>query len=227
MKITVNKRVFNRFPKFRVAFILVENIKGSKNKEVDHLLQEIKKIVRLSFNKDTVKTHQLISPWTVAQQEFGKKARHYQTSAEKLIKRVLQNKSIVAKHSLVNILKYLSLKYIVPFGVDDLDKVQGNIKFSLAAGKEKIKIVSKVKKGDLVYADKKGLLGAKLDYWKSPRTKLGKKTERALVHIDALPPISNKQLKDYVEETKGLINSFYGAKTKAFILSKKKNEIKI
>ena len=73
MKISINKKVFSRFhSKFKVAFILVKNIdNNSKLRESLHLLEEAEQLIRLSFNKETVKNHHLMAPWSVAQEEFG------------------------------------------------------------------------------------------------------------------------------------------------------------
>ena len=68
MKITIKPEVFQKIdPQFRVGFILASGIDNkSKATKVDHLLTEMQKAVLLSFNKDTVKTHHLISPWNSA-----------------------------------------------------------------------------------------------------------------------------------------------------------------
>ena len=102
--------------------------------EAQHLLREVVELQRLSFNKDSVKTHHLIKPWDVAREEFGKSAKHYHTSVEKLLKEVLRKRNVQAKDTLTNLLRYLSLRHIIPFGVDDTDKLEGNLTFSVASG---------------------------------------------------------------------------------------------
>src|SRR3989344_4611887 len=72
---------------------------------------------------------------------------------------------------------------------------------------------------------KKSVLGTKLDHWKNQRTELNLKSGSALVHIEALPPITKKQLKQIVKEAASIIESFCGAKTKVFILDKKTRTI--
>ncbi len=228
MIIRIKKEVFNRYPELRVAFIILSDIDNkSRFKESKHLIKENEKLIKLTFNRDSIKNHDLIQPWALAQQEFGKKAYHYHTSVEKLIQTVLKRKTVAAKDSLTNLIRSLSLRYIFPFGIDDLSKIEGNIVFDLAKGDERKNILNKLQVGDLYYKDKNNILGAKLDYWKSNKTRIDSKTNFALVHIGALPPISNKDLNHYLKEIKGLVKVFCGGRIKSVVLSKRKNSFKI
>lgn len=225
MKIAIKKEVFRKFhPELKIAFILAQSIDNkAKLKETLDLLQEVEDMVRLLFRKETIKTHHLISPWAVAQQEFGPEAKHYQTAVEKLLAGVLKKKRIKTSQTLVNLVNYLSLKHLVPMTADDFNKIKGNLVFRISTGKEKAGILKKLKKNALFYRDEKHILGTKLDFWKSSYAQPGKKTKAYLIHIEALPPVTDKKLKEIINEAVGLIKSFCQGKTKAFILDKKKN----
>ena len=132
MKIALDKEIFVKYPQLKVGFIYAWGIDNRTNlKESIHLLRDVEDAVRLSFHKETVKNHYLISPWAVAQEEFGKEAKHYQTSVEKVLQKVLQRKKIAATNVVTNILNYIALKHIIPIGVDDTAEVQGDITFSV------------------------------------------------------------------------------------------------
>ena len=92
MNISIKKGVFSKFnPKLKIVFILAENVDNvTKVKEAKHLLKEVENLISLTFHKDNVKNHNLISPWKVAQEAFGKEARHYNTSVERLIKKIMK-----------------------------------------------------------------------------------------------------------------------------------------
>src|SRR3989344_2880785 len=102
MRITLNKKIFRKLNHhFQIAFIKLENIDNkTTNKEAQHLLHETIKLIKLTFHKDSYKNHRLILPWKVAQQEFGLKAVHYQTSLEKLLLKVTNNKKIPQDNTL-------------------------------------------------------------------------------------------------------------------------------
>ena len=228
MKISIKKEVFRKFPSLQLGFILIENFDNKKKVvEAGHLVNDMANLIRLTFHPETLKNHYLISPWNVAQAEFGKEAKHYQTSVEILLKKVLGHKSVTEKNTLINLSHYLALKHIVPGSVDDYFKLLGNVEFKLASGKEKVGILTKLKKGALYYQDDNGVLGTKLDFWKNKRTLVRADTTKALVHFAALLPIDRKKLNEILKEGKEIIHSFCGGKMKVFILDKKKNEVRI
>ena len=166
MEISIKKEVFQKFhPKLKIVFLLIEELDNkSKLHEAEHILQEMERLAHLTFHRDNPKTHSLISPWTAAQLEFGKEAKHYKTSLERLLHTTLSHKSTKAKDTLTNLLHYLALKHLVPFGADDFKKIGGNVTFALAGGKEKADFFHHLKEKALYYHDEKRILGTKLDY---------------------------------------------------------------
>ncbi len=225
MKITVEKGVYKALhPQLQIAFIFANGIDNkSKLKESQHLLQEAEDLIRLTFNKDAVKTHHLISPWAILQKGFGGKAHHYHTSVERLLKQVIARKSITSDTVLTNLVRYISLKHIIPLGVDDLSEVKGEIVFTIADKKRRRGIIRTLQRNELYYHDDKGILGTKLDYWKSTRTMPTAKSIYALVHIEALPPITPRKLSEVVAEMERLLKAFCGANTTMIILNKKRS----
>lgn len=222
MKISVSADVFKAYPQLRLAFMVIQDINNTNHlAETQHLLQETQKIINLSFNKDTIKTHHLLAPWKIAQQEFGVNAHHYHTSLEKLLQNVLHNKKIIAADSLTNLCNHLALTHLIPLSVDDFDEINGKIAFNIAIGKEKAHFLRKLKKNDLYYKDEKKIIGTKLDYWKTPKTKLTPITKNALLHAEFLPPISPQQQRKILAESSALIKNICGGKVKTIILDKK------
>ena len=214
MKITIKREVFKKFhPQFRAAFLLATGIDNkSKVQKADHLLAEIQKVILLTFNKDTVKSHLLVAPWNVAKEEFGKKAKHYNTSVEILLEKTLRKQNIKTKDTTTALLRYLALKHIVPFGADDPAKLKGDITFE-------------VKKGDLQYRDAEKVLGKKLDYWKNTKTTVKATSKSALIHFEFLPPIDIGKQREILTEAVELIKAFCGGETKVEVVDKKNNPI--
>jgi len=229
MKVSIHADVFKKFhPQLKIAFVYLKKINNKAHlHESEHMLHEGEELVRLEFHPDTLKNHELISPWVAAQQEFGREAKHYHTSTEELLHRVLENKSVKVKDTLTNLLSYLSLKYVVPIGVDDVKKIDKEISFDIAKGNEKVGILSVVKRGAFYYHDASGVLGTKFDYWKSSRTKIDPKTTSVLIHIEAVPPLGSKELNSLLRELNTLSGSFCGGESKVFILDKNHTSFKI
>ena len=106
----------------------------------------MERMVLMTFNKDTYKTHNLIAPWTVAREEFGNEAKHHRTSVEQLLRKVLNHKNVVAKDTATNLLRYVVLKHIVPVSADDMKNISRELTFAL-------------RKNDLYYRDAKKYWG--------------------------------------------------------------------
>lgn len=228
MQLHIKKKVFQHYPKLQIAFILLEKIDNrTKLKEAQHLLHEIEQFTCLSFTKATLESHPLITPWKVAQEHFGKLAKHYQTSVQRLLYQVLKKEKITTKDTLTNLINYLALKHIIPLGVDDYQKLTSPLTFTLATGKEKVGILHTLRKDALYYHDNNNILGTKLDYWKNNKTKLTKKSTNVLIHLEILPPITAVQRKTIVKELQQLSKTFCGSTSKVLILNQKKNKGKI
>ncbi len=218
MNITIQRSVFSRFPQLKVGLLHCTGINNQQNVlKSKQMVREMAQLMRLTYTKDTIKTHHLLSPWTAAKIHFGNPT-HYHTSLEKLLQNILRRKDITTRDTVTNLMYYISLKNLVPISVDDADKIKGRITFRLATGSER-KRVLKLRKGDIFYADQKGPLGAKLEYWKSSRTKLTQHSTSLLIHLDALPPISAKKAREILKELKGLIATFCGGTSKISLLT--------
>jgi DNA/RNA-binding domain of Phe-tRNA-synthetase-like protein len=228
MKVSINKDVFKKFPKLKIVLLNIEGIDNqSKIKESKQLLKDIERYTKLTFNKETLTNHNLIAPWSVAKEEFGAKAKHYHTAVERLLKKAMKGKSSVTNNVLTNILRYIALKHLVPFGVDDKTELKGEVNFAISKGKEKADILRTVLPGALYYHDDKKVLGTKLDYWRNRKTKLRKTTVYALLHFDILPPVDSKKQSALLKETKSLVKTFCNAEIKVYTLDKKKSSLTI
>ena len=229
MNIEIASEVFARVhPKLNIVFLHVRKADNSaKSEEAGDLLEDVEEALRLIFHKETIKNHMFIAPWSVAQQEFGKDAKHYQTSVEHLLKDVLQGKNMITKNTLTNLVRFISLKYIVPLAVDDCAAITGNIQFAVTSGKKKTGVLSTLKSGEVYYHDDQNILGAKLDFWKNSKTLPTSDTTEALIHLEILPPITKYIQKEIVSELKSLVEDFCNAKVKVFVLNQNKRKIKI
>ncbi len=218
MNITIKKEVFKKHPKLKLLFFHIKDCNNKQHlKEAKHLLQETEKLTSLQFDKATVKNHLFI--------EFGK-PHHYHTSAEKLIQKALKRKTNAANNTTTNLFNYLSLKYIIPGGVDDYHKISKNLTFALTTGKERKKLLKTCKKGDLYYYDNDKILATKLDHWQNSKTKPTPYSAELLIHFDILPPVSSQDLQELKKEATSLLKSFTNGKVSSFVLTKTKNKIK-
>ena len=228
MKVKIHKSVFTEFPKLRVALLLVTEIDNkTKLEESVNLLEDIGEFARLTFNKDTLENHSLLATWKLAQENSGKDIKQRQSALEKNLNRVLANKDISKKNVLDNILNYVSLKNLIPITADDCAEIKGEIHFKIIKGTEKLKSLKQLPKGVLFYRDSTKVLGTKFDFWKSPHARLTPETWSALIHLEAIAPMTNKRFNEVVRETKDLVQVFTGGEVTKLVLDKKESEGKL
>jgi DNA/RNA-binding domain of Phe-tRNA-synthetase-like protein len=228
MKIKIHNSVFTEYPKLRVALLLVKQIDNKTNlKESKSLLEDIGEYARLTFNKDTLENHSLLASWKLAQEGSGKKIKQRHSSLEKNLTRVLANKDISKKNVLDNVINYISLKNLVPITADDCADVKGDVHFKIVKGTERLKSLKQLPKGILFYRDSTKVLGSKFDFWKSPHARLTPETWSALIHLEAIAPMSNKRFNEVVKETVELVKTFTNGEVTKLVLNKKEPEGKL
>lgn len=98
--------------------------KGSDEKTAS-LLNEIAELIRIDFNKDSKKSHGLISNYKALKESIDLEGESHHTDLEKLFE-AIKNKKDVAKDKLNDIVNYISLKYMVPIHIKG--KVSENTK---------------------------------------------------------------------------------------------------
>ena len=87
----------------------------------------------------------------------------YRPASESLVRRVLQHKGVYYVNSAVDASNYCSLKYLVPFGLYDLDKIEGDICYQRQHGGTYVNIG-----GNQVSTDGKPFLSDSLGVFGNP-----------------------------------------------------------
>lgn len=233
MKVVIDKKILKKFPSLNIGIVTAKNISNSgSDKEIYHLLEEVEKLIELNFTSEKLAEDPLISPWRTAYSEFGAKPSKYHNSVEALMKRILKGKKIPRINKAVDLYNYLSLKYLIPIGADDLDKIEGDIKLTFAKGTEKFtplgkKEKEKVDKGEVIYKDDKKVLCRRWNWRECEQSKITADTKNLIIYIEGLAPVKEKKLIAVCKEISELIKTFCRGKTEFFILNKKRNEVKL
>ncbi len=219
--ISIAPEVFRKYPGFQVGFIFARDINNSTNlQKAMHLLKEAEKMIRLTFNDETLRNHYLISPWKAAQEEFKGKAEHYHTIVEKLLKKVLAGETLAARDTVTALTYYLALKHLLPIAADDAAKLHGEVIFSVAKAKK-----GGIKAEGLYYHDRKNTLGTHLDYWQNSKVLPTKHSTSVLIHISALPPVTRNKVREVMLEIERLLHAFCGGKVQSARLHWRKTKV--
>lgn len=133
--VTVDKNFWELFPEAQLYTLVVNNIDNHVHDlgPYQELLKEAFKESEKFLVEDDFKENFVISEWRDIFTQFKKK-KGARSSIEALLKRVAQGKELEPINPLVDIYNSISLRYGVPCGGEDLDKINGDLHLGLAKG---------------------------------------------------------------------------------------------
>jgi DNA/RNA-binding domain of Phe-tRNA-synthetase-like protein len=225
MRFIIDQKVFLSYPGLQIGVLVVKNANNiASHPEVATLLRGAEKQVRESGKKSVQEFEHIVS-WQEAHKKFGNKPKRYAPSVQAVVKRALKDSELPKINTLVDLYNYISLKYIVPVGGEDLDAREGDVKLTYADGNEYFIAIGDQsedppKTDEIVYKDDKGVLCRKFNWREADRTKLTGETKNAIIVIEALPSVSRETLGSATDELKSLVEKCCKANVSATILDK-------
>ena len=228
MKFKVNPKIFEDFEEPVIGVILCSGIDNKDdNLQIQKLLREAEEILREKLNNVEISDHPYIAPWRETYRKFGSKPRDFRCSAEALTRIVLRGSEIRKISPLVDLYNLISIKYILPVGAEDLDKMQGDLELTFAEGTEDYIPLGEEEndppqKGEVIYRDDFGVICRRWNWREGDRTKITKITKNAVVVLESIASIP---IKEAVEELASLIKKYCGGQISVFYLDKDSQEI--
>lgn len=225
MKIKIDSKITKEFPKLLVGVVVAKNIDNRfKVSVTEQLLNGICAQIRKKLTPEDLEDMEVIQSWRKAFKSFGANEKKYFSSIEALLKRVTRGDEIPSINKLVDVYNYLSLKYKLPIGGEDLDQVCGDVVLEYAEGNEPfVKLGSKkveyVPSGEIVYKDDAGVTCRKWNYRECDRTKFTEKTKNACVLMEDLGVLGHEEMKKLLLEAANFIKRYCGGEIETHILS--------
>jgi len=228
MKFKVNPKIFEDFNQPVIGVIIAAGINNQNdNLQIQKLLREAEVNLRKQLNNVEISEHSHIAPWRETYRKFGSNPRDFRCSAEALTKVVLRGSEIKKISPLVDLYNLISIKYILPVGAEDLDKMQGDLELTFANGDEDYTPLGEQEndppqKGEVIYRDEIGVICRRWNWREGDRTKITKITKNAVVVLESIASIP---IKEAVEELASLIKKYCGGQISVFYLDKDSQEI--
>jgi lysyl-tRNA synthetase class 2 len=233
MKFTVDSRIWGRFPEVKLAVLYISDISnGGKNAQIKDLLKSEEKLQREKLESVDITTLPEVAPWRVMYQLFGSNPDIFRPSVEALLRRVVEGKPLPAINLLVDIYNYISIKYKLPVGAEDLDATEGDITLTFAEGDETGKYIGSTSAevcdvGEVIYRDRVGFLCRKWNWREADRTKITPKTKHAIMVIELAPDLPVTLLEQAVVEAKVLFERYLGAHVVSHVISREHSLVDI
>ena len=155
--------------------------------------------------------HPHIAAWRAAFSAFGAKPSRYPSSAEALISRVLKGQPLPRVNALVDLYNATSVRYIIPVGGEDADRLEGPLRLTLAEGGEPFDLrgderdVEEVPPGEIVWRDDRGVTCRRWNWRQGRRTQLTESSGRAFFVFDRLDGLTIGELHHAADELSALL----------------------
>lgn len=228
MKFKINPKIFEDFDNPEIGVIIIKGFDNAKdNPEISQMLRETEAGLRKKLEGIELSDHQNIAPWRETYRKFGSKPREYRCSAEALSRVVLRGSEIKKISPLVDLYNMISIKYILPVGAEDLDKMQGDLQLTFADGTEDYTPLGEEENdppqnGEVIYRDELGVLCRRWNWREGDRTKITPETKNAIVVIEGIAGI---KIKEALEELAGLLEKYCGGEITTYYLDKNSQQI--
>jgi DNA/RNA-binding domain of Phe-tRNA-synthetase-like protein len=172
----VSPEVAAAWPEYEAAVVIAAGVRnGPSDDASERLLASAEQAARDS-GLERAADDPRIAAWRAVFSQFGSKPSRYPCSAEALLTRVLKGESLPRINALVDTYNAVSLRYVIPVGGEDLDRLVGDLRLVRADD------------GEVVWRDDEGVTCRRWNWRQEPRTQLTDQTTRAFFVFDQLPP---------------------------------------
>lgn len=216
-KSIVSDRIFELFPEFRREIVIVRSINNRPSyKRIRKLLKkEIDRRVDIDLDGDP----RLIA-WDEAHRKFGSTPEDYPPSIKSLLARIKANPALPFINSAVALFNFISLKYCLPCGGDDVGAIQGDLVLRIADGSETFQALGSEttenpENGEVIYVDSetRNVMCRRWNWRNGEQTKIEVHSQPIVINIDCLPPIAQETGVEAREELAALLAEHCDAET--------------
>jgi len=221
------------FPDAKIGVVICHGIDNSAGdrERYQKMLLDAENEGRKYLTNHTLSENDVIRVWREAFRKFKTK-KGTRSSIEALLKRVDKGDHIGTINPLVDIYNSISLRYALPCGGEDIDKIVGNIRLTLASGSEQFVPLGSDEnmppyKGEVIYKDDEGAIVRCWNWRESTRTMLTEETTNAFLCIELVDDSRLKELEMAPEDLSTLVIENLGGTSKISILDICNKEIEI
>ncbi len=230
--VIIDTEVFEMFPDFRRGIVIVDGMDNKiENPAIAELLQEA---IGMRKEGGNWLEHEFVKAWEEVYRKLKVNPNKYPPSIKSLIKRVQKGGRIPFINSAVALFNYVSIKYLIPCGGDDVDTVEGNLHLGFATGKEKFvplggKEEEHPDEGEVIYFDDVTLnvMCRRWNWRNGDFSKILDSSKRVVINIDGIGPVPDDTIIEARDEIAGLLQRYCDARVRLAFLSKEEREVTV
>jgi DNA/RNA-binding domain of Phe-tRNA-synthetase-like protein len=215
-KIVATRDIFDLCPDFYRGLVIVEEI--DNHTVSGAILKLLNQAVADNTGIDMAQDPRL-KAWEEVHRKFGSNPNKFPPSIKALLKRIKSNPKLPYINSAVALFNYISLKFGLPCGGDDVDHIQGDLTLGLADGTENfLALGSDLSEaplaGEVIYYDSlaKTVMCRRWNWRNGAQTKIDVTSRRMVINIDCLPPVGRQAGLQARDELADLLIRHCGAR---------------
>jgi DNA/RNA-binding domain of Phe-tRNA-synthetase-like protein len=201
-RLRIDPAIHARFPDYRALVVYAEGIENAASDEYSAgVLGGAEESARATFAELPLAEHQHIQAWRQAYQSFGAKPKRFPCGVEALLKRAVSGQAIHRINKVVDIYNAVSLKWVIPSGGEDWDRLQSDLVLYPAKGDEQfVTLTGEGERtdfpatGEVVWADQAGVTVRRWNWRQCSRTLVTEETRNAYFVLDRLAPFPVEDL---------------------------------
>lgn len=233
MKFRIDRKVFETFPTLVVSIPVIMELDNTQGKkEALEFLRVTEKDIREKLNLDSFWKDPRVTAYLECFKKFGIDPQKFLPAHIALSKRVLEGGALPDINPLVNIYNSLSIKYLTPFGGEDLDALYGDFTLKFAQGGEQWIPIGGGKskpavKGELVWLDNFDLSTRALNWRQCERTKITDTTKNGYFIMDGFEDVNRNNITIAAKEFIKVATKLFGGKGEIYWLDSIHHELDV
>ncbi|GAB4161266.1 MAG: hypothetical protein Fur003_4670 [Candidatus Dojkabacteria bacterium] len=244
MRVSVNQNVFAKFPYTTELIVVLKGVNNNTkySREIIQLLNKQQKTLRDNSSLDLLETDPKYFKWIQLYKEILEPTENSKNFKEKtlpshvaLTKRVLEGKDIPNINPLVNYYNYMSIKWGVAFGGEDLATYLGDVTLRYCEGNEKYlgigeDEVVQIPKGEIAWVDDHSVTCRMWGWRQSDRTKVVTDSKDVIFYIDIIKGeegLNDNEIEQMRNEFIEGCKKYFGAEVHWYLLDKENNEAEV
>ncbi|WP_096155464.1 B3/B4 domain-containing protein [Bacillus sp. FJAT-45066] len=221
MQFNINSSIKNILPDFKIGIIHYEDITISDSPQMlKGRIRLFQESCHLDLLEQEVTSISGVQEWRKLFKQLGKDPNRYRPSVEALYRRLKKAQFLPSINSSVDLNNFFSLKYEIPFGIYDLNKIIGNVEFSIGTGNETYEGLNGniVNLQNLIHSvDQVGPFGS--PFIDSKRTPVTSETRQAIHVIYLKPSMNTSEARNMLNSIASMFQQVHGGTYEVSIIS--------
>jgi len=218
----VDAAVFERHPDYVGVILVAEGLEsGPTDAASERALRDAEAHLRARGLARAADAPQ-IAAWRAAFSAFGAKPSRYPCSAESLAARVLKGDALPRVSRVVDHYNAVSVRHLVPVGGEDLDRLEGPLRLTVADGTERFDGAEggeHPEPGEIVWRDDLGVTCRRWNWRQGTRTRLTDSSTRGFFVFDRLGALDMAELDAAVAALAALLARTPGCRVARLVLA--------